>query len=854
MGLLVAAALFLPAAAAIGYCNDRDASCAAWGKAGECTGNNSDVVKDKCPHTCAVCTILCSDTEEACDGWRRDGECRNSPEFMRAKCPTSCGLCSPKCSDIHANCNTWGQQGLCKGRPDIMHLHCPVTCGVCEGKCKDTMNDCPGWAAKGECINNPGHSLINCPLSCGTCAAGPCSDVNVTTCALWAISGQCEQRPEYMAKECPASCGICTNVCEDKETDCANWAMEGECQFNPEHMLVTCPQSCGLCSRLETFVQHTSRDTWMPMPPMQPSRLDWVNLPKPVIDAMNRIQDGQRILNFLSSDEDREDEEEEDDETNRVLTALCAALCSALLTTAAACTYVRQAQAFERAWRPSAVARAIPRTGGTVERSRRRTLVGRVMVAAAKVINIPRRAVSRAKSSYHNAIATLAKWDDRFIALLLPRHSGHAELAAQEEQQEAQQVLATQRVAARNEVAAKQEAAGHALAADRSRNSEARRDHEMVRHGRFESTSRFMCLDTSVEEVVRTPCRVAEGARQRSERGAASGGAGSSRDHEREEAPAEVTIPKARKMRQRGMFSAHKQTTVRVVPRPSPPAVHGASDDASTGKARVVPAQPPLAVRATSDNAEITAVIAQSLASQQAEERSANRSVGVITYAELSAATSNFAPSKIVGVGGFGSVYRSEPILSLRFAAQGVPRTPCAVKRLNAGISQSEGKVVNAATLAEVKKSVIKEVDLLGRCTAHPNLLPLLGYSLEQSCPACLVFPLCVGGTLEDRLLKGSSAAQRRLASLGWAREPLPLTWRARLNILRGAARALVHLHAHQLLHGDVKPSNILLDAVGDARLADFGLAHMAKKREASSTGQSSFSTVKGTAEYLDPI
>ena len=265
------------------------------------------------------------------------------------------------------------------------------------------------------------------------------------------------------------------------------------------------------------------------------------------------------------------------------------------------------------------------------------------------------------------------------------------------------------------------------------------------------------------------------------------------------------------------------------------------------------------------DVAETTAAIVQGMASQQAgEERRADgtseelagsadlprRAVLVMAYAELSAATSNFAPSNIVGVGGFGCVYRSKPLLSL---TQGV--CLCAVKRLNAGIGRrGGGEVVDAATLAEVKKSVIKEVDLLGRCSAHPNLLPLLGYSLEQSSPPCLVFPLCVGGTLEDRLLKGSSAAQGRLLSLGWAREPLPLTWRARLSILRGAARALVHLHAHQLLHGDVKPSNILLDADGVARLADFGLAHMAKKREATSTGQSSFSTVKGTAEYLDPI
>ena len=36
------ALLFLPAAAAVGYCNDLDSSCAAWGKAGECTAAGSE--------------------------------------------------------------------------------------------------------------------------------------------------------------------------------------------------------------------------------------------------------------------------------------------------------------------------------------------------------------------------------------------------------------------------------------------------------------------------------------------------------------------------------------------------------------------------------------------------------------------------------------------------------------------------------------------------------------------------------------------------------------------------------------------------------------------------------------------
>ena len=43
MMFLAAAALFLPVAAGVGYCNDKDSSCAAWGKAGECVGSNSHV-------------------------------------------------------------------------------------------------------------------------------------------------------------------------------------------------------------------------------------------------------------------------------------------------------------------------------------------------------------------------------------------------------------------------------------------------------------------------------------------------------------------------------------------------------------------------------------------------------------------------------------------------------------------------------------------------------------------------------------------------------------------------------------------------------------------------------------------
>ena len=102
-----------------------------------------------------------------------------------------------------------------------------------------------------------------------------------------------------------------------------------------------------------------------------------------------------------------------------------------------------------------------------------------------------------------------------------------------------------------------------------------------------------------------------------------------------------------------------------------------------------------------------------------------------------------------------------------------------------------------------------------------------------------------------------STAAKTRLAALGWAEPPAPLACPVRLLILRDAARALAHLHAQRLLHGDVKPSNILLDAAGaTARLADFGLARAAKRQESAALGASvaSMSGVKGSAAFLDPI
>ena len=74
-----------------------------------------------------------------------------------------------------------------------------------------------------------------------------------------------------------------------------------------------------------------------------------------------------------------------------------------------------------------------------------------------------------------------------------------------------------------------------------------------------------------------------------------------------------------------------------------------------------------------------------------------------------------------------------------------------------------------------------------------------------------------------------TSQGRRRLVILG-SDSPSPLPWREHVRILCDAVSALCYLHALDppVLHRDVKPSNILLERDGKARLADPGLAKAA--------------------------
>lgn len=160
------------------------------------------------------------------------------------------------------------------------------------------------------------------------------------------------------------------------------------------------------------------------------------------------------------------------------------------------------------------------------------------------------------------------------------------------------------------------------------------------------------------------------------------------------------------------------------------------------------------------------------------------------SYKDLCVANKGFQNSEVLGVGGFGKVYKGV-----------LPSTNVhvAVKRISHNSKQG-------------MKEFVAEIIRMRRLS-HRSLVKLLGYC-RKNAELLLVYEYMPNGSL-DRFL---STQDRKLV----------LSWCLRYKIIKEVASALLYLHEEGkqvFLHRDIKASNILLDADMNSRLSDFGLA-----------------------------
>lgn len=176
----------------------------------------------------------------------------------------------------------------------------------------------------------------------------------------------------------------------------------------------------------------------------------------------------------------------------------------------------------------------------------------------------------------------------------------------------------------------------------------------------------------------------------------------------------------------------------------------------------------------------------------------------------------------VLGAGGVGVVYRAEHT--------GL-RRPVALKVLRHGFEENP----------HLRRRFEREARLLSQLS-HPNVVALTDYGIADGLPY-LVMELLEGRTLEDLLEMDGPPAPR-----------------VAIEIVRAVVRGLAFAHDRNVLHRDLKPGNVFLQALPDdphhVKLLDFGLAKLLVDEENTSGEEPTLTkagTIVGTPAYMSP-
>lgn len=168
----------------------------------------------------------------------------------------------------------------------------------------------------------------------------------------------------------------------------------------------------------------------------------------------------------------------------------------------------------------------------------------------------------------------------------------------------------------------------------------------------------------------------------------------------------------------------------------------------------------------------------------------------------------NYRLTRLIGHGGFADVYLGEHVHLGTKAALKVLRTRLDTK-------DREQFLQEGRTVARL---------------SHPHIVRVLDFGIEETIPF-LIMDYATHGSLRDLHPKGSR-----------------LQLRSMLPFIKQVAAALQYAHERHIIHRDVKPENMLLNADNEVMISDFGIATIVE-----STHGAQASEMVGTAAYMAP-